>query len=145
MVATASRADLAVQFFGALRQTKGKWAGQPLDLLPWQERVVRDLFGTLRPDGKRQYRTAYIEVPRKAGKSTLSAAIALYLLFEGEPGGEVYSAAADREQARIVFEQAKAMVEASPELSRYAETYRNSIAVPALNASYKVLSADAPT
>lgn len=145
MVAAASRADLAVQFFGALRQTKGKWAGQPLDLLPWQEKIIRDLFGTLRPDGKRQYRTAYIEVPRKAGKSTLSAAIALYLLFEGEPGAEVYSAAADREQARIVFEQAKVMVESSPELSRYAETYRNSIAVPALNASYKVLSADAPT
>lgn len=144
-VTAPSRADLAVQFFHALRQTKGKWAGQPLDLLPWQEEIIRALFGTLRPDGKRQYRTAYIEVPRKAGKSTLSAAIALYLLFEGEPGAEVYSAAADREQARIVFEQAKAMVESSPELSRYAETYRNAIAVPALNASYKVLSADAPT
>lgn len=145
MVTTVSRADLAVAFFGALRQTKGKWAGQPMELLPWQEKIIRDLFGTMRPDGKRQYRTAYIEVPRKAGKSTLSAAIALYLLFEGEPGAEVYSAAADREQASIVFEQAKAMVEASPELSRFAETYRRSIAVPALNASYKVLSADAPT
>lgn len=145
MVTTVSRADLAVQFFGALRQTKGRWAGQPMELLPWQEKIIRDLFGTMRPDGKRQYRTAYIEVPRKAGKSTLSAAIALYLLFEGEPGAEVYSAAADREQASIVFEQAKAMVEASPELSRFAETYRRSIAVPALNASYKVLSADAPT
>lgn len=145
VVAEHTKADLALRFFGALRQTKGKWAGQPLALLPWQERIIRDLFGTLRPDGRRQYRTAYIEVPRKAGKSTLAAAIALYLLFEGEPGAEVYSAAADREQARIVFEQAKQMVEGSPELSRYAEVYRNAIYVPALGASYRVLSADAPT
>lgn len=90
VIAEQTKADLALRFFGALRQTKGKWAGQPLALLPWQERIIRDLFGTLRPDGKRQYRTAYIEIPRKAGKSTLSAAIALYLLFEGEPGAEVY-------------------------------------------------------
>lgn len=145
VAATARRADVAVEFFGALRQTKGRWAGEPLHLLPWQERIIRDLFGTLRPDGTRQYRTAYIEIPRKAGKSTLSAAIALYLLFEGEPGAEVYSAAADRDQARIVFEQAKAMVEGSPELSRHADTYRNSIVVPRLGASYRVLSADAPT
>jgi phage terminase large subunit-like protein len=152
MTATASstssgarQADLAVQFFKALRHTKGRWAGQPFTLLPWQERIIRDLFGTLRPDGRRQYRTAYIEIPRKAGKSTLAAAIGLYLLFEGEPGAEVYSAAADRDQASIVFEQAKAMVEGSPELARFAETFRRSIAVPRLNATYKVLSADAPT
>lgn len=139
------RGQLAIDFFRALRHSKGRWAGLPFDLLPWQEKIIRDLFGTLRPDGKRQYRTAYIEVPRKAGKSTLSAAIALYLLFEGEPGAEVYSAAADREQAAIVFEQARAMVEGSPELSRYAETYRRSVFVPPLGATYKVLSADAPT
>src|SRR5690606_25583955 len=125
MVATApNKAELVIRFLRSLRQTKGEWAGQPLDLMPWQERIVRDLFGTLRPDGRRQYRTAYIEMPRKAGKSTLAAAIALYLLFEGEPGAEVYPAAADREQARIVFEQAKAMVEGSPELARFAEVYR---------------------
>lgn len=77
--------------------------------------------------------------------STLAAAIGLYLLFEGEPGAEVYSAAADREQASIVFEQAKAMVEGSPELAGVTQTFRRSITLPRWNASYKVLSADAPT
>lgn len=141
----SNKGELAVQFFKALRHTKGRWAGRPFDLLPWQEKIIRDLFGTLRPDGKRQYRTAYIEVPRKAGKSTLASGIALYLLFEGEPGAEVYSAAADRDQASIVFEQAKAMIQASPELDRHVEIYKRAIFVPRLGATYKVLSADAPT
>ncbi len=141
----ASKGELAVQFFRALRHTKGRWAGRPFELLPWQERIIRTLFGTLRPDGKRQYRTAFIATPRKSGKSTLAAGIALYLLFEGEPGGEVYSAAADRDQAAIVFEQAKQMVLNSPALARYAEVYKRSIVVPRLAATYKVLSADAPT
>lgn len=140
-----NKGELAVQFFRALRHTKGRWAGRPFDLLPWQEKIIRDLFGTLRPDGKRQYRTAYIEVPRKAGKSTLASGIALYLLFEGEPGAEVYSAAADRDQASIVFEQAKQMVLNSPELAKYSEIYKRAIVVPRLGATYKVLSADAPT
>src|SRR5690554_6427932 len=84
------RAEAVVQFFRTeLRHSKGRRAGRPFELLPWQERIVRDLFGTLRYDGRRQYRTAYIEIPRKAGKSTLSAGIALTLLLEGEPGGEV--------------------------------------------------------
>ncbi|MBO8158839.1 terminase TerL endonuclease subunit [Thermosyntropha sp.] len=139
------KADQAVAFFKALRHTKGRWAGRSFELLPWQEKIIRDIFGTLRPDGTRQYRTVYIEVPRKAGKSTLASGIALYLLFEGEPGAEVYSAAADRDQASIVFEQAKAMVLGSPELSRYAEVYKRAIFVPRLGATYKVLSADAPT
>ena len=141
----AEAADNAVAFFRALRHSKGRWAGQPFELLPWQEKIIRDLFGTLRPDGKRQYRTAYIEVPRKAGKSTLSAGIALLLLLEGEPGAEVYSAAADRDQASIVFAQAKAMVEASPVLQKACEVYRKAITVPRWAATYKALSADVPT
>lgn len=140
------RAEAVVQFFKTeLRHSKGRWAGRPFELLPWQERIIRDLFGTLRPDGRRQYRTAYIEIPRKAGKSTLAAGIALTLLLEGEPGGEVYSAAADRDQAAIVFETAKAMVEASPRLSREIQVYRRALYVPRFGATYKVLSADAPT
>jgi len=140
------RADAIVQFFREeLKHTKGRWAGRPFDLLPWQEEIVRDLFGTLNPNGKRQYRTAFIAVPRKAGKSTLAAGIALSLLLEGEPGAEVYSAAADRDQAAIVFEQAKGMVEASRRLAREVKVYRRALFVPRFGATYKVLSADAPT
>lgn len=125
--------------------TKGEWAGQPLRLEPWQrDEVIRPLFGTLNPDGTRRFRTALVGIPRKAGKSTLGAAMALRLLFkDGEPGAEVYSAAADREQARIVFSIARGMVEANPGMSKRAKVYQNAIAVPHTGSTYKVLSAEA--
>ena len=76
-----AKADRAVAFVRNLRHTKGKWAGKSFILLPWQEQIVRDLFGVVKPDGKRQFRSAYVEIPKKNGKSELAAAIALYLLF----------------------------------------------------------------
>lgn len=126
---------------------KGEWAGRRLKLEPWQATgIIEPLFGTLRPDGLRQYRTALIGVPRKAGKSTMGAAMALRLLFgDGEPGAEVFSAAADREQAAIVFEIARGMVEANPAWSKAAKVYRRSIVLPSHGRVYKVLSADAYT
>lgn len=140
------RADAVVDFFRReLKHTKGRWAGRSFELLPWQEQIIRDLFGTLKADGTRQYRTAFIELPRKAGKSTLAAGIALTLLFEGEPGGEVYSAAADRDQAAIVFEAAKNMVESSTRLAKEVQPYKRALFVPRFGATYKVLSADAYT
>ena len=124
---------------------KGEWAGSPLLLEPWQrDGIVEPLFGTLDEDGRRKYRTALIGIPRKAGKSTLGAAMALRLLFgDAEPGAEVYSAAADRDQAAIVFEIAKGMVEANPAWSKAAQVYRRSIVLPSHGRTYKVLSADA--
>ncbi|MGF7429594.1 terminase large subunit [Thermoanaerobacterium thermosaccharolyticum] len=141
-------ANRAVIFFERyLKHTKGKWAGAKFELMDWQKNdIIRPLFGWKRKDGTRKYRTAYIEIPRKNGKSTLSSGIALYLLFaDNEYGAEIYSAAADREQAAIVFEIAKAMVEASPALKKRAKIYKRSIVVPKTMSSYKVLSADAPT
>ncbi len=157
-------ARVAVAFFEKLlHHSKGEWAGQPFTLQPWQrDEVIRPLFGWKREgrppplppplrrggeaDGSRRYRTAYIEVPRKNGKSTLSAGIALFLLFaDEEKGAEVYSAAADRDQASIVFDEAKAMVESSPQLSKLAEVYKRSIVVPSTRSFYRVLSADAFT
>ena len=79
------KADRAVTFIQNLCHTKGKWAGQKFLLLPWQEQIVRDIFGIVRADGKRQFLTAYVEIPKKQGKSELAAAIALYLLYaDGE-------------------------------------------------------------
>lgn len=141
-------ATIAVSFCeNLLQHTRGEWAGERFALQPWQAKVLRDLFGwKRRADGTRRYRTAYIEIPRKNGKSTMSAAIALVLLFaDGEPGAEVYSAAADREQANIVFDEAKRMVEASSVLAKRSTVYRRSITVSGTSSSYKVLSADAPT
>ena len=136
------------RFFAAiLRHGKGEWAGKPFELEPWQrDRIVRPLFGTFRPDGLRQYRTAYVEVPRKNGKTTLGAGIALYLLLaDEEPGAEIYSAAADRKQAALVFEAATSMVRQSPKLKERCKIYKNSIVVEKTGSSYQVLSADVPT
>lgn len=113
------KADRAVTFIENLCHTKGKWAGTPFWLLPWQEQLIRDIFGIVKPDGNRQFRTAFVEICKKVGKSELAAAAALYLLYaDNEPSAEVYGAAADRQQASIVFDVAKQRVEMSPALMK---------------------------
>ena len=113
------KADRAVTFIENLCHTKGKWAGTPFWLLPWQEQLIRDIFGIVKPDGNRQFRTAFVEICKKVGKSELAAAVALYLLYaDNEPSAEVYGAAADRQQASIVFDVAKQKVEMSPALMK---------------------------
>lgn len=113
------KVDRAVTFIENLCHTKGKWAGTPFWLLPWQEQLIRDIFGIVKPDGNRQFRTAFLEICKKVGKSELAAAVALYLLYaDNEPSAEVYGAAADRQQASIVFDVAKQMVEMSPALMK---------------------------
>ncbi|MFN0055972.1 MAG: terminase large subunit [Planctomycetales bacterium] len=106
-------AGRAVRFFETqLKYVEGAKAGKPFLLEPWQRQIVRDLFGWLREDGTRRYRLAYVEVPRKNGKSTFAAGIALYLLLaDGEKRPQVYSCAGDRAQASIVFNAAREMVE----------------------------------
>lgn len=80
--------------------TKGRWDGKPFELIDWQEQIIRDIFGILKPNGYRQFNTAYIEIPKKRNKSELAAAVALYLLCaDFEPGAEVYDCAADKDQA----------------------------------------------
>ena len=108
-------------FIECLRHTKGEFHGKPFKLLPWQEKIIRDVFGTVRDDDPtmRQYTTAYIEIPKKQGKSELGAAIALNMLAnDDEWKAEVYSCASDRQQAAIVFDVAVDMVKQSPALSK---------------------------
>lgn len=140
-------ADLACWFFeNRLRHVEGEWAGRPFVLLDWQRDLVSRLFGWKRRDGTRKYRRCYVEIPRKQGKTTLAAGIALYLLFaDDEPGAQVYSAAGDREQASLVFHAAKAMVEQSPPLLSLAELRHNSIVVPRMRSVYKAISAESYT
>lgn len=142
------KADRAVTFIQNLCHTKGKWAGQKFLLLPWQEQIVRDIFGIVRADGKRQFLTAYVEIPKKQGKSELAAAIALYLLYaDGEASAEVYGAACDRNQASIVFDVAKQMVQMSPALMKRSKiTAATKRIVNYSNAGfYQVLSAETGT
>jgi phage terminase large subunit-like protein len=106
-----------IAFVDSLTHTKGAFAHQRFNLRPWQRRIVRQIFKK-RPDGRRQYRTVLLMLPRKNGKTELAAAIALYgLMADGELGGEVYSAAADRDQASLVFGVAAQMVRNDPALS----------------------------
>ena len=96
--------------------------GLPLRLRPWQQAIVRRLFGTLRPDGRRQYRQCYLWIPRKNGKTELAAALALYtLIADGERGAQVYSAAADRMNASLIFQACAHMIDADPELAAVCE------------------------
>jgi len=131
-------------FEQCLCHSKGEWAGKPFILAPWQKKILRDAFGWKHPDGKRKVRTVYVEIPRKNGKSTFAAGIALYLLTaDAEPGADIFSAALDKPQAGIVFGEAKRMVKSSKALSEECEPYKSAILVPSTVSAYQVLSADA--
>ena len=134
-------AEKAVAFFPRyLRHVEGEWAGQSFELDPWEESIVRQVFGWKLPDGTRLIRTVYIEIPRKNGKTSFAAGLALLLLLgDGEPAGQGYSMAVDREQAKLLYTKACQMVAGSPELSESLEVYKTSIFCPALQASLKPL------
>ena len=134
----------AIEFFGHLRHSTGEWANQPFELQPWQAFVIGSLFGWKRADGLRRFRTAYVEVARKNGKSVLLAGAALYaLIADGEPGSHVYAAATTRDQARIVFGEAERMIDASPPLRARVTRTVNNLAVMATSSWFRPLSADA--
>lgn len=139
-------ADYAVKFIECLCHTKGTWAGKPFELIDWQERIIRDLFGVLKPNGYRQFNTAYVEIPKKQGKSEIAAAVALLLCCgDGEERAEVYGCAADRQQASIVFEVAADMVRMCPALAKRVKinaSMKRMIFLPT-NSFYQVLSAEA--
>ena len=122
-------ARVAVAFFEkVLRHSKGEWAGTAVRLEPWQQFIVGSLVGWKREDGSRRFRTAYVEVPRKNGKTLLAAGLGLYLMAaDGEPGAEVYSAATTREQARLSHGEAVRMVKQSPLLGRELRLFKDNI------------------
>ena len=139
-------ADFAVAFIESLCHTKGTWAGKPFELMDWQEQIIRDLFGILKPNGYRQFNTAYIEIPKKNGKSELAAAVALLLTCgDGEQRAEVYGAAADRQQASIVFDVAADMVRMCPALNKRVKILASQkrLVYEPTNSFYQVLSAEA--
>lgn len=144
------KADFAVEFIENLQHTKGKWDKKPFFLLPWQEQIIRDIFGIVDKEGNRQFREAYVEIPKKNGKSELAAAIALYLLFgDDEPNAEVYSAALDSNQAKIVFDVAIDMIRRDDYLKKHSNIVESDKKVDAfgdgISGRYEVLSADIGT
>ena len=138
-------ADLVVMFIEQLSHTKGEFFKKPFILMPWQEQIIRDIFGILKPNGYRQFTTAYIEIPKKCGKSELAAAVALYLLCaDGEQRAEVYGCAADRDQASLVFDVACDMVKLHRTLRKYCDIRpsRKTIHYRPTNSVYKAVSAE---
>lgn len=120
--------------------------GRPLILEPWQnDRIIKPLFYTMEPaTGLRRFNLALVGVGKKNGKSTTAALIALYMLLaDGEHEPEVYGAAADKDQARLVFNQVKKFVNRSPDLSRELKVYRDAIERRDGQGVYQVLAADA--
>jgi len=143
----AAAAQLVVDFCLLLRHTKGPCAGEPFLLEPWEVFIVAMLFGwKVRSTGRRRFRVAYIELPRKNGKSTLLAAIELYcFIADGESGAEVYTGATKLAQARIIWEQAVQMVKASPDLGRYVRIFRSNMSVDATGSKCEPLGRDHDT
>jgi phage terminase large subunit-like protein len=143
-----SPADNLCAFIERLPHIKGPLAGQLIKLEPWQIFVLTTVFGWVKPNGRRRFRRAYIEVPRGNAKSTLSSAVGLYMLAaDGEGGAEVYSLATTRDQARIVFGDAQAMARGSPGFrSRFGvEVGAHNIHVLATGSKFEELSAEGST
>lgn len=136
----------AVGRFGErwVHQTKGRWAGDLLELEPWQREWLDEVF-LMYDDGERVYREALLGIARKNGKSTLGALLGLYgLLASNENSPEVYAAAASRDQARIVFQQAVDFIQASPKLRDWLKPQRNVILCPSNKGIFRVLASDGP-
>lgn len=142
----ASLAVFYIEFFRLLRHSKGEWARRPFELQPWQKFVVGSVFGWIRKDGTRRFRTVYEELPRKQGKSTKLAGIGLIgLVADDEPGAEIYTAATRRDQARIIFDEAKRMVTASPELRKKLGIFKLNLSIDATASKFEPLSSDERT
>ena len=125
-------------------QTKGRWAGKPMHVESWERDFFNELF-LVYDDGERVYHEALVGVARKNGKSTIASVLGLHGLLSADfPSPEVYAAAASRDQARIVFDQACAFIEASPRLRDWLKPTRNVITCKANNGIFRVLSSDAP-
>ena len=132
-----------IDFFRFLRHSKGEWAGQIVELQPWQQALLWMLFGWYRSDGRRRFRTSYWELARKNGKSTIAAGVGLYLMIaDGEPGAEVYSAATKREQARITHQEATRMVKKSPSLKKRGTCFRDNLHVRDTATKFEPLGRD---
>lgn len=131
LVFREDQATHALEFFDYLRHSKGKWAGDRFDLEPWQQFVISTVFGWyVKKTGARRFHTVYEEIPRKNGKSTKLAGIGLKLFCaDDEPGAEVYSVATKRDQAKIIFNEAKRMARKSEELSGVIDIFTNNLSM----------------
>lgn len=144
---STERAEDICYFIELLSHIKGKWAGSLIVLQPWQIFILTTLFGWInKQTGNRRFRISHIEVARKNGKSLISSAVALYMLCaDGEMGAEIYSAATNRDQAKIVFSVAQEMARKSPDLREAfgLQVLAHSCVIHDTASKFEALSADA--
>lgn len=144
---SGGRSDNAIQFIETycrvVKDSVGGKVGTPVKLRQWQKDLIRGLLA-IDEDKLLVHRRGLVGMPRKNGKSTLLSSLALWGLFCGPEGGEVYSLAGDREQARITFDAARRMIELNPDLANRATVYRNAIEYPQTGSVWRVVSSDAP-
>ena len=141
-------ASLAERFFEELLVLyQGEHAGEPFRLMPWQRQILRDVWGTKREDGRRRYRTVYVEVGKGNGKSPFAAGLALLSLFtSGEPGSEIYSCAGDRYQAGITYRDGVAMrTEGLADISTEYRMAGGRLVLEGTRSFWQVLSNEAKT
>ena len=132
-----------IKFFGHLRLAEGQFAGKPFALQPFQQFIIGSLFGWKGANGFRRFRTAYIEIGKGNGKSPLAAGVGLYgLVADNEPSAEVYSAAVTREQAGILFRDAKLIAESCPSLAGRLDTGLYNITYHATNSFFRAVSSE---
>ena len=128
------------------KHSKGQWAGQPVLLDLWQKAIIQTVFGFVDEKGFRKYREVFIIVARKNGKSTLLSAIGLYMLFaDGEGGAQVCCVASKKDQARIVFEEAKNMVLQSSLLKKHIRKRKSDLYVDLTFSTFEPLASDSNT
>ncbi|ADG70057.1 Terminase (plasmid) [Planctopirus limnophila DSM 3776] len=147
LVWNEDEAQRAIDFYQFLCHWKGEWAGKPLDLELWQqELIIAPIFGWYLQDGSRRFRTGYIEIPRKNGKTTIAAGIALRgLTADLESGAEVYCAATKRDQAKLLFRDATNFIRKAEYLKRRLKIQKHALLCPKLSSSLVPLSSDANT
>lgn len=144
----AEAGDRICWFIEHLTHVKGELAGQEIKLEPWQVFILHTTFSWKTTEGIRRFRRVYIEVPRGNGKSSLSSGVALFCLCgDREPGAEVYSFATTRDQAKIVFGDAKEMARQNPKLKRAfdLQVLATSLYVPKTNSYFQAKSAEGST
>jgi len=129
----------AEKYFNVL---KGFRSGEPLNFTAWQKWLLRSLYERDDITGRLRYRRALIGLPRKQGKSLMMSAVGVYGMIAGEAGSEVYAVANDRQQARIIFNEAKQQIVNNPMLASEAKVYRDAIEMPRFGSVFRVLSSD---
>jgi phage terminase large subunit-like protein len=139
-------AVFAIGLFPHFKHSKGEWGGHPVVLEPWQEFVVGSVWGWRLADGTRRFRSVWEELPRKNGKSTKLAGIGLLcLLADDEPGAEIYSAATKKDQAALIFTEAKRMLRSNPDLRALVQLFKWNISVDETGSKFEPVSSDADT